>query len=616
MQASLLLVFCVILALVIFLCIRIAYIGLKNGDRYKKRVLEQQAYTSSELIAERGSITDRNGLVLAKSKRVYNVILDCSVMLTEKNGKTPYLEPSIKATCDTFGIDTNELRGIIDSHKSSKYYVLKKQVEYSEVEAFEALQKANKNIKGIWFEDDFIRYYPYDHLASHVVGFLSGSDEGLWGLEKYYDSTLTGTNGRIYGYYDSELNLQRTVHDAVDGNSLVLTIDLRLQEIAERYIEQFVSEVGCKNMGIVMMDPNNGEILAMASKDEYNLNNPRDLTAFYSPEELKEMSETDKVNALNAIWRNYCVSDTYEPGSVFKPFTVAAALEENKIKTTDVFNCDGVRKIGGWNIYCAVYGGHGTVSTTKALMCSCNCALMDIVEKLGKTDFHRYQIRYGFGSKTGIDLPGESAGIIMNEDRLNATELATSSFGQSFNVTMTQMISAFASLVNGGSYFKPHIVSEIVDSNGYTVQKKAPVVVQQTISEETSSFLKEAMYQTVEGGTGSKAAVEGYLIGGKTGTAQKLPRADKKYVVSFMSVVPADDPKLLMYVVIDENFDEEYSASSHFATTLSSKILNEALPLLGIYPEGEIDYHIHYIETYDEITDEEYGKGVSEVPEN
>lgn len=610
------LVFCVILACVVFLCFRIAYIGFKNGDRYKKRVLEQQSFVSSEIVSERGSIVDRNGLILAKSKRVYNVILDPDVVLTKRNSKTPYLDPTVKAIYEVFGIEEETTRKIISEHSSSKYYVLQKQVELSQVEKFEQMAKDNKSIKGVWFEDDFIRVYPYDSLASHVVGFLSGSDEGLWGLEIYYNSTLTGTNGRTYGYFDSELNLQKTVHEAVDGNTLVLTLDTKLQAVAERYINDFVNEVGCKNMGIVMLNPNNGEILAMASKDEYNLNNPRDLTAFYDEETLASMSDTEKVDALNRIWRNFCVSDTYEPGSVFKPFTVAAALEEDTVEPTDEFECNGVRTVGGWNIYCATSGGHGKVSLTKALMRSCNCTLMDIVAELGNTAFHKYQLRFGFGSKTNVDLPGETTGIIMNENQLKATELATSSFGQSFNVSMIQMISAFASLVNGGSYYKPHIVSEIQDSNGLTVQKIEPEVVQETISEETSAFLREAMLQTVEGGTGKKAAVEGYLIGGKTGTAQKLPRSEKRYVVSFMSVVPVDNPQFLMYLVIDDNQDEEYSASSHYATTLSSKILNEVLPMIGIYPEGEIDYHIHYPEEYDDTSDEENGLSVSEVPEN
>jgi stage V sporulation protein D (sporulation-specific penicillin-binding protein) len=271
---------------------------------------------------------------------------------------------------------------------------------------------------------------------------------------------------------------------------------------------------------------------------------------------------------------------------------VAAALDEGAITKDQEFNCTGFKKVGGWEIYCNAHWGHGPINVSTAIQTSCNVALMDIADALGKTMFYKYQQRYGFGARTGVDLPGEEKGILIPESGLNATELATSSFGQSFNVTMIQMISGFCSLVNGGTYYRPHIVAKIEDADGNMVEEADPVVVQQTISAETSKFIRDALLLTVEQGTGKKASVTGYMVGGKTGTAQKLPRADKKYVVSFMSVVPSDNPQVVMYVVIDDPKDPEYSASSHYATTLTSGMLERILPFLGLYPNGDINYHI------------------------
>jgi len=593
MQANLLLVFCVILGMLLALIGRIIYIGYTDGDRYKRKVLEQQSYISSEVAYERGQILDSNGLVLAVSKRVYNVVLDPKVILTNESA---FLSPTVKALAEVFDMDSQEILDIINNNPNSQYYVVKKQVPLSQVEAFNAKVAENRNIRGVWFEDDFVREYPYENLASHVVGFMTSGNEGLTGVELKYNSILNGTNGRSYGYFDAELNLQKTVHPAIDGNTIKLTINANVQNIIQRYIDDFMDTVGSKNIGILLMNPNNGEIYAMASNNEYDLNNPRDLSAFYSEEELASMTDTQKMEALNKIWNNYCIFNTYEPGSVYKPFTVAAALEEGVISKSQEFNCTGYRTIAGWKIYCNAKYGHGYVSTTKALMTSCNCALMDLVASLGRSDFYSYQQRFGFGSKTEIDLPGEAKGILLEEKQLNASELATSSFGQSFNVTMIQMAAGFCSLVNGGTYYQPHVVKEILDSEGKVVETIEPVVVRQTISEDTSKFLREALYQTVTSGTGSRAAVAGYMIGGKTGTAQKLPRADKKYVVSFMSIVPADKPELVLYVVVDEPYDEQYSASSYYATTLTSKIMNEICPFFEIYPQGEIDYRIEYPE--------------------
>lgn len=610
MQANLLLVFCVIAAILIGLCIRIAYIGMSDGERYKRKVLEQQSYVSSEIAYERGSIYDRKGQVLARNEKYYNVVLDPKVVLTYDM----YLTPTKQALSQVFGYSEEMIQQILDENPTSQYYILEKMVSVSKVQAFENLQKNNTKIKGVWFEETYVRKYPYGSLASHLLGFTASGNQGIWGVEQYYNDTLNGTNGRIYGYYDEELNLQRTVRDAVDGNSLVLTIDSNIQTIIERYATEFIDNVGCKNIGIVVMNPNNGEVLGMASNKGYDLNAPRDLSDWYTEEELAVMTEEEKYNALNAIWRNYCVSDTYEPGSTYKPFTIAAALEESIIRCDDTYECLGYKEIGGWKISCANRYGHGEISLTQSIMKSCNCALMDIAELEGRSCYHRYQVNFGFGDLTGIDIPGESKGIIWDESKLNVTELATASFGQSFNVSMIQIASAFSSLVNGGNYYKPHVVASIVDSAGVTVKENTPLLVRKTVSESTSEFLREAFYQTVEGGTASKAKVSGYTVGGKTGTAQKLPRDAKKYVVSFVACAPAETPEVVTYVVIDEPQDEEYSASSHYATTITGNILAEILPYLGCYPEGEINYELRYPQVLDtEPADEENTDAVPEM---
>lgn len=602
MQANLLLVFCVIAGILLVLCIRIAYIGMSDGERYKRKVLEQQSYVSSEIAYERGSIYDRKGQALARSEKYYNVVLDPKVVLTYDM----YLKPTKQALSQVFGYSEEMIQEILDKNPTSQYYVLEKMVSVSKVQAFENLQKSNTKIKGVWFEETYVRSYPYGSLASRLIGYTVAGNEGVWGVEQQYNDELNGTNGRIYGYYDEELNLQRTVRDAVDGNSLILTLDSNIQTIIERYATEFFRNVGCKNIGIIVMNPNNGEIYGMTSNEEYDLNNPQDLNAWYTEEELATMSKEDKYNALNQIWRNFCVSDTYEPGSTYKPFTIAAALEEDLIKYEDEYECLGYHEVGGWKISCANRYGHGTITLTQSIMKSCNCALMDIGELLGRGLYHRYQVNFGFGDLTGIDIPGETKGIIWDESKLNVTELATSSFGQSFNVSMIQMASAFCALVNGGNYYQPHLLSSIVDANGVTVKENEPLVVRKTVSEATSEYLREAFYQTVEAGTASKAKVAGYLIGGKTGTAQKLPRNEKKYVVSFIACAPADSPEVVTYVVIDEPQDEEYSASSHYATTITANIMGEILPYLGCFPEGEIDYAVRFPQDADSVlTDEE-----------
>lgn len=612
MQAKLMLVFCVLLMVMVALIVRLIYINNKDGERYEKRVLSQQSYVSSTIPYKRGSILDRNGVVLAASTKVYNVILDPKIILTDED----YLEPTVKALNEVFGLDVNYLYSLINEKSTSSYYRLLKKQEYDLVSQFEALQKADKskNIKGVWFEEEYFRSYPYGSLASHVIGYTSAGDVGTWGIEQYYNTNLNGTNGRTYGYYDSELNLTRTTKAAVNGNTIISTIDVNAQRIVEEHIKKFNETIGCENIGVILMDPNNGEIIAMASNEGFDLNDPFELSGFYSTDEINAMSEDEKLNVRNKIWRNFCISDTFEPGSTFKPLTVAAALEEDLVTPEDTFLCTGSVAVGGWIIHCNNKSGHGHVTLAESLMKSCNPALMAIGEREGSSLFLRYQQHFGLGKKSGIDLPGEAEGILQSAQNLNVTELATSSFGQTFNVTMVQMAAAYSSLVNGGYYYQPHVVREIVDDQGATVESMDDLLIRETVSASTSDFIKEATYLTVEEGTAKPAKVEGYKVGGKTGTAQKFPRSAKKYVVSFIGSVPADNPQLVIYVVIDEIHDEEKKASSTVATTLTSEILSDVLKFLEIYPDGDIDYKVDLpVNDHVTVDDLENGDGSTAV---
>lgn len=578
-------VFVIVVILALVLIGRILYIINVRGDEYTKAVLSQESYRSRVLPAQRGVITDRNGIVLARSEKTYNVIIDPAVILSADY----YYEPSLKALVESLGYDEATMKNVIAQNSASSYIVFERNIDYSRVSDYNKYKSSHKHVVGVWFEEEYKRVYPYSTFASHVIGFAT-RDGGSNGLEQYYNEVLTGSSGMQYGYFDNELNQVQTIKAAENGNTLVSTIDYNIQSIIEKKIREFRADPGCNNIGIIIMDPNNGEILGMASNEEYDLNNPRSLDTWYTPEEQEAMTQDERLNIIYKNWRNFCVSDTYEPGSTFKSLTVASALEENVVTSSDTFNCAGYNEVGGWRIGCNKKEGHGTLTLTESLMKSCNCALMSIADRLGRDDFYKYQNSFGFGKLTGIDITGEATGIIIDKSKLNVTELATSSFGTTFNVTMVQMAAAYCSLINGGTYYTPHLVKQITTDDGTEVKSFDNLEVRQTVSGTTSEFIRQALYKTVESGTATPAKVNGYLIAGKTGTAQKRPRTDKKYVVSFAGFAPADDPKVMMYVVIDEIHDEELKGSSRPATSMTSAVFQEILPYLGLYPEGDIEY--------------------------
>lgn len=575
MQQNLLICFLLVVLIFVGLIVRLIYLNYSDGDKYEKRVLSQQTYMSNAIAYKRGAILDRNGTVLADSIHVYNLILDPLKMRL----KEEYLKPTLEALQQCFDVEEEEVRKILEEKPKSQYVVFRKSLESEKVEKFQALADEDKNIQGVWFEDNYKRVYPYKSLACDVIGFASAGMST--GIESYYDEQLTGEDGREYGYFDSDLNLERVVKEATNGHTIVSTLDANIQQIVEKQVAKFNKDIGSANTAVLVMNPKNGEIIAMTSGEQYDLNNPRDLIPFYKKKQIAKMSEEDKLEALNKLWRNFVVSDTYEPGSTFKPVTVAAALEEGLVSPKSTFYCGGVKNVSGSHIHCASRNGHGTITLAQSLMFSCNVALMDMGEKLKSNAFYRYQTNFMFGSRTGIDLPAETTGYIFKEENLGSTELATSSFGQGFNSSMIQIASAFSSLINGGSYYQPHVLKELQSDKGATIETKTAKLIKKTVSSETSSIITNSLFETVENGTATAAKVEGYQIGGKTGTAEKLPRGSKKYLVSFIGFAPVEDPEVVIYVVVDEP-DVADQAHSTFASELFQKIASEVYPFLSI----------------------------------
>lgn len=691
MQQKLAVLLGMILVAFVFLALQLYRINKDKGDIYKKQVLSQQSYDSIVLPAKRGEIIDRNGTKIAVSQKVYNVVIDSKTLNMEQG---TYLDPTLNSLYSTdidFNFTKEELRSFITENPGSQYRVVAKKQSYDVVNPLMDIinnPTEHPDFKGVWLEDTYQRTYPYNSLACDLIGFVQGDNEGAYGLEEFYNDTLVGINGREYGYLNDDENVERTVKPAQDGKTLVTSIDVNIQSIVEKHIAKFNEEHknevregnGASNIGVMIMDPNNGEVLAMASYPTYDLNNPRDITGMEidveldpenfknaenasgdeegseeGNEEVKDEAQSDsesgevkqdeegqeetvqtdgstldeagkavteededvtkeslnekaeelmkdpeqdltydeayelayeeaKMEKLNALWKNFCITSTYEPGSTMKPFTMALGLEEGKLKGDESYECNGVLEVGDHQIHCANRFGHGILTFSGALEQSCNVALMKMAAAIGKETFMKYNEIFNFGLKTNVDLTGEALtnSLVFDVNTMTPTDLAISSFGQGFNVTMVQMITGFCSLINGGYYYKPHVVTKVLDSDGAIVQNVEPRVLKQTISEETSAKIKQLCINVVELGTGSSARPAGYRIGGKTGTAEKYPRGQGNYVVSFMGFAPADNPQLVIYVVIDEP-NVEKQASSRYATIMCKDILTEVLPYLDVF---------------------------------
>ncbi|MCD8301115.1 MAG: penicillin-binding protein 2 [Clostridiales bacterium] len=625
MKKKLSVLFVIIVICLIALIGRLAYIEYTSSGKYEKIVLSNQGYSSTTIPFRRGDITDRKGTVLATSTDVYNLILDCSVLTSND----AYLEPTLDAleTCfseDQLNMSFSEIEDYIDAHPSSQYCKLADGLTPDEIAGFEEMEsgktevdeetgetvevKGDSNINGIWFEKEYTREYPYGSLASALIGYTASGDVGLGGIEDSYNDVLNGTDGRRYGYLNSDSNYEVTVREAIDGETVVSTVDENLQAICEDKIKEFYDALsdettkkgGAEHIAALMMDPNTGEVLAMANYPnyDYTLSATENLELFYTDEELDEMTQEEQSAAVESLKQNFALTYTYEPGSTAKPFTIACGLDTGTLTEDMTFYCDGGEQIADYYIHCVNRDGHGMETIQQAMENSCNDALMQMSYLIGGDNFSRYQQIFNFGLRTNIDLPGESRtdSLVYSSDQMTKINLATNAFGQNFNVTMIQLASAYSSIVNGGSYYQPHVVKKLLDGDGNTVETIEPTLLKQTVSEETAETVTGYLKGVVDEGSGTTAKVDGYSMTGKTGTAQKYvldedgnatsTRAAGKYLVSFICAVPAEEPQVVLYVVVDEpNVADQ--AHSSYAQNVAREILEEALPYLNIYPDEE-----------------------------
>lgn len=628
MQKKLFGIFIIVVAFLILVSVFLIKINISKGDEYSKAVYNNFSYDSRAIPARRGDITDRNGTILAYSTKVYNLIIDAGIILSDDK----YREPTVNAILKCFNWDkesssnvlmsAEELIAYLDDNMKAKKEQKKPdsykrailQLEEEEVTEFLKMQEENSNIKGVWFEEEYKRTYPYGSFASDTMGFASESNGGELGIEKYYDSYLSGTNGRQYGYIRDNVFESQT-KSAVNGNTVVTTLDYSIQNIIEAAIEEFNEEYGSESTAVLVMDPNTGEILGMADYPSFDLNNPRDVLSLFDPEKLEDVSDQELTELMYSVWSNYCVSSVYEPGSVFKTFTIAEALEEDIYDLKSVFTCDGEGVYNSATILCHGGEGHGDLTLTGALTESCNDALMQMGMEIGVGTFSKYLDVFKMGIKTGIDLPSEERGLLKDASSMMDVDLVTNTFGQNLNVTMVQMASTFASIINGGYYYEPHVVKEICSESGETIKSMEPVLVSRTISESTSSVMRSMLRAVVDYGTGGYTYIPGYSIGGKTGTAEKEGRDKEHYVLSFMGFAPAEDPEVLVYVVIDspecEDFDSSWSAQM-----VAKSIFEKLLPYMGIQadnPEYEDEVYLD-TEKFTPVTKREVETPVTDVP--
>ncbi len=567
------LVFCLVVCELVLtgLIARIFYIQMFMAPQLQKAAFEQQ--TRDRLIApERGDILDRNGIPLASSTTV------ASVSVIHAQVEEP--ENVARILSDKLELDYDDVLQKIN--KRVALMRIKTKVPKEKAEEISALK-----LKGVMVDEDIERIYPYNSLASHVIGFVGKDNQGIIGLESKYDDYLKGKKGKILTQTDGRgIELENSEQDRVPpdaGYDLVTSIDVNLQQYAEQTIEKAVKAKNAKRGSVIMMDPQNGEILAMASKPDFDLNEPFIINDEALRASWNAMSQKDKDKALNQMWRNFCINDTYEPGSTFKVITSSAGLEEGVVTENDSFSCNGGRTVGGRYIKCwRSPRSHGSETFVQGVQNSCNPVFMDVAARLGTDKFYEYMLKFGFDKKTGIDLPGEAVGIMHKKEKMGPVELATMSFGQSFQITPLQLIRAISSAVNGGRLVTPHFAIELRDSNGNNAGTFKYNDGGAPISPQTSERMKAILESVVSVGTGNKTYIPGYRIGGKTATSEKLPRKSGKYIASFCAFAPANDPKVIALVLVDEPKGVYYGGQ--VAGPVMKEVLSNALPYLQIEP--------------------------------
>ncbi len=600
------------------LIIRLIFIDVTLGETYERNVLTILNYGSDIIPYKRGDITDRNGTVMATSEKQYKLILDAYVANESKAEKAK--EYTAYVLAKYFGKNEAKMLKMINDNPTKRYIIIEEGMTYDKRKAFdefmnsedEADQEIINAVKNtIWFEEGYNRVYPFSTLACDVIGFVTPDENtGNYGLEGSYDSVLTGTDGRKYGYINDDIDMQNVTRQPDNGKTVVSTLDVNIQRIAEKYVGEFMSDVGADNVAAIVMDPNNGEVLGMASAPVFDCNNPHDDTVGMSAARIKYWLERKndasdgykytEADLIYTLWRNYCVDDSFEPGSTAKTMTVAYAMDQDNVNDEDKFDCDGGQTYPSDGTYVSCNAVHGELTLAETLIYSCNDAMMQIADLMGKDTFLAMQQTFGIGQKTGIDLPGEESWstMVFHEDTLGPIEMWTSSFGQGFNASMIQMASAFCSIINGGSYYKPHIVKEILDDSGSKIQVFDKTLERMTVSSATSEWMRDTLYHTVEEGTGTPAQVPGYKIGGKTGTSEVGVRGSDDRTVSFIGFAPADDPQVVVYVVVDRAYVDD-QGQSEFASKIAGGIFSEILPYMEIFPTENITQE--ELDTFEQI---------------
>lgn len=524
---------------------RLAFLMILRSEHYSKMALELHQRERS-IKAARGRILDTKGKVIADNRTVCTV----SVIYNQVKDR----EKVAEELSSLLEIDKEAVRKKVE--KRSVREIIKTNVDKETGDAIRRLK-----LSGVKVDEDYKRYYPYGSLASKVLGFTGGDNQGIIGLEVEYDPYLKGTNGKILTMTDARgVEMENGAEDRLEpvaGNDLRLTLDIEIQQYAQQLAYQTLEKKNAKKVSIIVMNPQTGGIYAMVNVPEFDLNDPftpdQNLRSQALQKEVEERpAGIKKQELLNAMWRNTCINDTYEPGSTFKIITAAAGLEEGVVKLTDKFSCPGFRVVEDRRIRCHKAGGHGAETFLQGVMNSCNPVFIDVGQRLGRDAYYKYFIQFGLKGKTGIDLPGEAATIMHKKENIGPVELATISFGQSFQITPIQLITTAASIINGGRRVTPHFAAGTVSPDGKNYKAFSYPVGKRILSEETSSTMRYVLEQVVAEGSGRKAAVEGFSIGGKTATSEKLPRSRKKYISSFLGFAPANDPQVIALITIDE----------------------------------------------------------------
>lgn len=578
---------------VVPLCARLFGLQIVQYETYQQKAVDQQT-RDTIITPARGTIYDRNGKTLAQSVTVETVYLSPLEMENQKE------DPEVIATglSELLGVDYDTVLEKA-TKTNTQYQVIKKGIDKELADQVRAFKQEN-DIRSVQLVEDTKREYPYGNFCSHVLGFVGTDNQGLYGIEAMYDNVLTGTPGRVVSTKDAQnsdmpFDFEQYI-DAENGTSLKLTIDEVIQHFLEQELQTALEEnqLSGKAMGIVM-NVNTGEILAMAIKGDFDPNSPFEITDLEEQTKLDTLSgeeyKTERTEYLESEWRNRLISDTYEPGSVFKAFTASMALDENVVSLTDEFFCSGYLQVGKWRIGCWKTAGHGHETFLEGLQNSCNPVFMTVAARMGRTLFHQYQVAFGFDEKTGIDLPGETSGLLHSEADLNDAELATSAFGQTFKVTPIEMVTALCSLANGGTLYQPYLVKAQLDDDGNVVKSYEPVAKRQVISEKTSETISMMMETVVSKGTGKNAYVKGFRIAGKTGTSEKIDvktatgETDAtKRIASFGAFAPADDPQVACLIILDEPANPSQGGGA-IAAPVAGRLLENVLNYLGVTPQ-------------------------------